>query len=232
VLAGVRAERGGIPAGREHRYAAALLAAVAAWLVHMWFDWDWDIPGVALPLFAFLGLLAARPLGTSGRAFAPARADTPLGPRLAALALGAALFAAVAISAALPSLARDHTERATTALGAGDFGEAVRQADIAQRLDPVAVDPLLLEARAAGRRGQFVLASSVLTDTVQRQPDNPNVWLGVARLELARGDIQAMRAAARRMLALDPVAPLGTYFFLLNDLGVRSATATGTPLTP
>jgi hypothetical protein len=41
-----------------------------------------------------------------------------------------------------------------------------------------------------------------------------------------------MRAAARKMLVLDPVAPVGTYFFLLNDLGVRSATATGTPLTP
>jgi Flp pilus assembly protein TadD len=96
----------------------------------------------------------------------------------------------------------------------------------------VAVDPLLLEARAAGRTGQFGLASKALTDAVHRQPDNPNVWLGVARLELARGDIPAMRAAARRMLALDPVAPVGTYFFLLNDLGIRSATATGTPLTP
>ena len=232
VVAGVRAERSGIPAGREHRYAVALLAGVAAWLVHMWFDWDWDIPGVALPFFAALGLLAARPLGTSGRAFAPARATGALGARMVALALGAALIAAVAISAVLPSLARDHTQAATTALARGDFAEAVRQADIAQRLDRVGVDPLLLESRAAGRRGQFALASRVLTDAVHRQPDNPNVWLGVARLELARGDIPAMRAAARRMLELDPVAPVGTYFFLLNDLGVRSATATGTPLTP
>jgi tetratricopeptide (TPR) repeat protein len=231
VLAGARAEGAGIPAGHEHRYAAALLAGAGAWLVHMWFDWDWDVPGVALPLFAFLGLLAARPLGTSGRAFAPARTATS-GARIAALALGAALLAAVAISAALPSLARDHTQKATTALAASDFKEAVRQADIARRLDPVAVDALLLEARAAGRRGQFNLASEVLTEAVHRQPDNPNVWLGVARLELARGDIPAMRAAARKMLVLDPVAPVGTYFFLLNDLGVRSATATGTPLTP
>ena len=232
VRAGMRAERGGIPPGREHAYAAALLAAVVAWLVHMWFDWDWDIPGVALPLFAFLGLLAARPLGTRARAFAPARADAALGPRIVALALGAALLAAVAISAALPSLARDHTNEATAALARSDFGEAVRQADVARRLDPVAVDPLLLEARAAGRNGQFGLASQMLTDAVHRQPDNPNVWLGVARLELARGDIPAMRAAARRMLVLDPIAPVGTYFFLLNDLGIRSATATGTPLTP
>jgi hypothetical protein len=230
IVTGVRAERSGVPAGREHRYAVALLAAVAAWLVHMWFDWDWDIPGVAVPLFVFLGLLAARPLGMAGHGFGPVRAGAPLSPRLAALALGTALAAAIAISAALPSLARDRTNDATAALARGDFAEAVRQADVAQRLDPVAVDPLLLEARAAGRSGQFRLASQVLTEAVQRQPGNPNVWLGVARLELARGDVPAMQAAARRMLALDPVAPAGTYFFLLNDLGVRSATATGTPL--
>src|SRR3954447_2426741 len=223
--------RGGIPPGREQRYAVALLAAVVAWLVHMWFDWDWDIPGVALPLFALLGLLAARPLGTPGHAIQPQRSSAT-GAKLAALALAAAVIAAVAISAALPSLARDHTRKATDALAASNYAEAVRQADIAQRLDPVAVDPLLLEARAAGRNGQFALASELLTDAVHRQPDNPNVWLGVARLELARGDIPAMRAAARRMLAPDPVAPVGTYFFLLNDLGVRSATATGTPLPP
>jgi hypothetical protein len=231
VVAGGRAERGGASAGGEHRYAVALLAGVAAWLVHMWFDWDWDIPGVALPLFAFLGLLAARPPGMSGRAFAPAGAGS-VGARVAALGLGTALLAAVVISAVLPSLARDHTESATAALASSNFPEAVRQADIAQRLDPVAVDPLLLEGRAAGRSGQFGLASRVLTEAVHRQPDNPNVWLGVARLELARGDIPAMRAAARRMLQLDPVAPVGAYFFLLNDLGVRSATATGTPLPP
>jgi O-antigen ligase len=232
VAAGVRTERGGLPAGREHRYAVALLAAVVAWLVHMWFDWDWDIPGVALPFFAFLGALAARPLGMPGRGISVGRARAAVAPRLAALALGTALAAAVAISAALPSLSRDHTQRATDALAASNFPEAVRQADIARRLDPVAVDPLLLEARAAGRSGQFPLASQVLTDAVHRQPDNPNVWLGVARLELARGDIPAMRAAAQRMLQLDPVASAGTYFFLLDDLGVRSATATGTPLSP
>jgi hypothetical protein len=232
VAAGVRAERAGIPAGAEHRYAVALFAGVVAWLVHMWFDWDWDIPGVALPLFAFLGLLAGRPLGMAGRALTPLRSGPVVGRRLAALGLAAALACAVAISAALPSLARDHTQAATDAFAKRDYGEAVREADIARRLNPLAVEPLLLEARAAGRRGQFALASKVLTDAVHRQPDNPDVWFGVAGLELARGDVPAMRAAARHMLELDPVAPAGRFFFLSNDLGVRSATATGTPLSP
>jgi hypothetical protein len=41
-----------------------------------------------------------------------------------------------------------------------------------------------------------------------------------------------MRAAAHRMLALDPMSPTGQYFFLYGDLGMHSATATGTPLPP
>ena len=49
--------------GRERRYVAALACAALAWGVHMWFDWDSDIPGVTLPLLIFLGVLAARPLG-------------------------------------------------------------------------------------------------------------------------------------------------------------------------
>jgi cytochrome c-type biogenesis protein CcmH/NrfG len=165
-----------------------------------------------------------------GRGLSPPRSGPVTGRRLGALALGAALACAVVVSAVVPSLARDHAQRATEAFAQTNWTEAVRQADIAQRLDPVAVDGLLLEARAAGRRGQFRLASEVLTDAVHRQPDNPDVWVGVARLELARGDIPAMRAAARHILELDPVAPTGRFFFLFNDLGVRSATATGTPL--
>jgi Flp pilus assembly protein TadD len=94
------------------------------------------------------------------------------------------------------------------------------------------VDGALVEARAAGRRGELALASRVLTEAVQRQPDNPDVWYGVARLELALGDVPKMRAAARRMLVLDPVGSIGRIFFLWNDLGVHSATATGTPLPP
>ena len=39
-----------------------------------------------------------------------------------------------------------------------------------------------------------------------------------------------MRAAAHRMLVLDPRNPTGAFFFLANDLGVRSASATATPL--
>ena len=136
----------------------------------------------------------------------------------------------MALSAALPSIANDHTQTATSALARGDLPAAGREADAARRLDPVAVDALLLDAQVAGIRHQFGFASELLTDAIHRQPDNPDVWLGIARFELGRGDTAAMRTAASHALKLDPENPAGLLFFLANDLGVRSATATGTPL--
>ena len=67
--------------------------AALAWGIHMWFDWDADIPGVTLPLLVFLGVLAARPPGAPDaveavRARTDARA--PAGPRAAGLLAGRA----------------------------------------------------------------------------------------------------------------------------------------------
>jgi predicted TPR repeat methyltransferase len=94
------------------------------------------------------------------------------------------------------------------------------------------VDALLLNARLAGRQARFSDAAALLRKAVERQPDDPNVWYGVARFDLARGDIPALLQASRTMLRLDPTGSFGRFFFYAADFGVRSATATGTPLTP
>ena len=237
VKAGRRAARDGIPAGREHRFALALAAAVAAALVHLWFDWDSDIPGVALPLFAFLGVLAARPRGMPGLELPPggggARAfGASLPQRAFALTLAALLVAGIAVSAILPSLADGHLEDAQEAVTAGDYVRASREAEIAKALNPLAVEPVLVAATTAQKRSQFARASELFGEAVRRQPDNPEVWLRLAPFELLRGDYARMEAAAYRTLALDPQAQIARFFFLRKDVGRRSATATGTPLPP
>ena len=57
------------PPGTERAFAAALLAGVFAWSLHLWLDWDWDIPAVTLPV-----LVAARPAGSAPGARCAARA--------------------------------------------------------------------------------------------------------------------------------------------------------------
>ena len=94
--AAVRVTRARGP-GRERGFAIALLAALLALSVHLWVDWDWEIPGVMAFGLAFLGVLAARPPSGEPAQPAPARAG-----RLVALAAGAAVLAAVVALAALP----------------------------------------------------------------------------------------------------------------------------------
>ena len=89
---------------RAEPEGAALLAVAAAWVAQSPFEWTWDIPAATLPMLLALGVLAARP--------APPRRT----PARAGVLLGAAAAAALlAVSVALPALARWQTDRALEA---------------------------------------------------------------------------------------------------------------------
>src|SRR5205823_10102749 len=59
LVGALRSVRGRLP-GRERLLAAALLAAAVGFVVHCCYDWDWNIPGLSLPAFLFLGVLVGR----------------------------------------------------------------------------------------------------------------------------------------------------------------------------
>ena len=60
AAAAIRVTRARGP-GRERGFAVALLAALLAASLHLWIDWDWEIPGVMVFALIFLGVLAATP---------------------------------------------------------------------------------------------------------------------------------------------------------------------------
>ena len=229
-----------LPDGRERDLAVALLAGATAWLVHGFVDWDWDIPGVTLPALLFLGVLAARPEAgeTAAAPFRdPARGD---GAGARAVALGAVTLAvaAIAASALLPAWSSSKTDDALDRAGGAATPQrlesAAAEADLASRLDPLAVRPLLAEAAIAQRRGRLLEARGALLDAVGRQPYSSDAWLRLAALALRLADRDGFREAAERGLAVDPAngsaralasraqGALAPY----ND----SALATGTPL--
>ena len=122
--------------GRERRYVAALACSALAWGIHMWFDWDSDIPAVTLPMLIFLGVLAARPPGAPDAVEAvppPEDARAPRGPRAAGLLAGALILAALATSAYLPWLADDKTAEATLAERGGRPGHPRRGGEARRR---------------------------------------------------------------------------------------------------
>jgi hypothetical protein len=216
--------------GRERAYAIALGAACAGWAAHMWVDWDWDFPALALPLLVFLGVLAARPAAATP---AEPAGQRPLSGRTALLAAGSLALCAVAVSALLPALARDRTSEALrlSASGSGPgLVEGAKRARMAMTLNPLSVEPVFAAATLAERRGRYQEASELLEEALDRQPRNPQVWLRIATFNLKRDDYRGVRAARAALLRLDPHNQGAPFLLAVTDPGPRSASATGTPL--
>jgi O-Antigen ligase/Tetratricopeptide repeat len=213
--------------GTERAYAGALIAACLAWGLHIWVDWDWDIPGVTVPVLLFLGVLAAKAPGST--------AETPRRRRgLLALLTGGVVLALVAVSALLPALAREKSDDALAEAaerGPAHLREADEKAATARRLDPLAIDPIFTSADLALRRGDVPRAAELLADAVRDQPDNPRLWTRLARIQALFNDSPGAQRSARMAVALDPFSfVLFTVGSPLSYDASRSATATGTPL--
>jgi O-antigen ligase len=232
----------GMAAGRERDIAVALLAGGVAWLVHGFVDFDWDIPGVTVPALLFVGVLVATPVRRHERAVAIATDPVdggPVGPRALALALACVVLGVVIVSALLPAWA---DSQATAALAVStharepELQAASAEADASARLDPTAVRSLLAAAALAQNRGRLLDARRYLLDAVDRQPYSVTSWQRLMKLSLTMADRPGARAAARRLLELDPIgtgtlALVGGFArFSVPESG--SATATGTPLSP
>ena len=225
-----------MPFDARRGIAAAVAAAVIAWVVHGFVDWDWDIPGVTLPAMAFLGVLAAR----YGPPLRPMRGLQSI-PLRALGVLGAALvLACVGLSAAFPALADSEAGNALAGVPdrptAADLRAAAAEAGSASSLNPLSVEGPLAESALAVRRGNLVAARNKILEAARRQPDSVQVWRQLIGIELARRDAPAAERALERALALDPLdqgllalAP-GIVAGLTPPNG--SATATGTPLLP
>jgi O-antigen ligase len=222
--------------GRERDIAVALFAGAVGWVVHGLVDWDWDIPGVTIPALIFLGLLVGRPWRPRSEAALPDRAT---GTRGALIALACVAACLLIVSAALPMLA---DQKATDAqavsanAGAGELEDAAAEADLAARLDPTAVRPLLAASAIAQGRGRLLDAREFLLDAVDRQPYSAVAWQRLLELALKTADRQGARAAARRLLELDPIGTatrtLAGRLVLFEVPAAGSPTATGTPLSP
>ena len=181
---------------RDAVAGVAALGTLAYFSVHASGDWIWTFPAVGAPVFLVLGIALAsdeaRPL-----------------PRPAALAAGTAAVAAALLLFAPPWLSERVTERALAGSSA--------TADLvwARRLDPLAIEPLLAEARLATDPDQAV---APLERAAAKEPRNATVryLLGVAYAEAGRPrEARAELLEARRLYpgseeiarALDDLTP-------------------------
>lgn len=183
---------------------AGLAAAGAVVVAQSTVDWLWLIPAVFGLAVLALGLAAhdeddAGPL-----------ALWPLPRTLAALALGAAIVSvgALFLSGIYERRARSEAFESSQA--------SLSAARSAERLNPVSVTPLYLQASALETEGRRGAARDALLEALELESSN-FVTLGLlGDLEVRAGNVMRARGYYRRALALNPL-DLG-----LRELSVRA----------
>ena len=180
--------------------AGAAVAAGVYWLVHGSIDWLWEIPAVAAPAVAFLGLAAGLAQSQSGR-----RPALPL--RAPALRWAAAVLGMAALgSYFLPGLAAFELERAVRAW-AGAPDRALSGLSWARRLNPLSERADIVAGTLAKSAGRSDKARTAFEDALRRNPDDWYANLQLALLNSAAGRRLEAANALSRAEALNPLEP-------------------------
>jgi hypothetical protein len=183
--------------GEERAAAAALAVLAVAYVLHSLVDFDWDFVAVSAPFFLSVGAL----LG--GRAVRDE-------PRLVWAPLPAAVAMVVALSLLTPWFAERSTDSARATIADGRPVTAYRDARDARSLNPLALDPVLVQAAALEQLGDYQAARQRYIDAVGLQPLNWRPWFELGCFEAAQEDWGRAVPPLRRSVELDPLNPLPT----------------------
>jgi O-Antigen ligase len=181
--------------GEERAAATALAVLAAAYALHSLVDFDWDFVAVTAPFFLSVGALLG---GHSVREE----------PRLLWSPVPALIAAAVALSLLTPWFAERSTDDARAAIAAGRPVQAYRDARDARSLNPLALDPLLVQAAALEQIGDFQEARRLYVDAVRLQPLNWWPWYQLGLFEAGQQDWPRAIPPLERAVQLDSLNPL------------------------
>jgi hypothetical protein len=200
----VRARRAAPPG--ERAAVTALAVALAAFLVHMVADMDWNFVATCGPLLLLAGALLGRPAPER------VRARRPL------LAAGAVLLAAASVySLAAPWLARREL--------------AAARPEQAHSYNPLATQPLIDWAAFEDADGNVLQAAQLYNDAVRLEPQTSSAWYALGQFYW---DHQAWKPAYRafsKAWTYDRFGPAGIPCGLL-DQSRHKVTGTWPPSCP
>ena len=190
---------------------AASAAAFVGFAVAAAADWMWELTVVSVVAFACLGLMtgAATAVRTEPRVVAePSPQATPSGRRYA-LGVGVIVCGWLLICAvAIPLLAGARITSSQDAAARGDAATAIKDALDARSIQPWAATPYLQVALVAEQAGRYSAALAWIGRAIARAPDNWQLWLVQARIDLEFGDVAGARQSLDRARALNPRSPL------------------------
>jgi hypothetical protein len=181
--------------GREPA-AVALAVLCAAYAVHSLVDFDWDFVAVTAPFLLSAGALLGGP------AVVREQARLTWSPVPAAIAVG------IALSLLTPWFAQRSTDSAQAAIENGRPLQAYRDARDARSLNPLALDPLFVQAAALEQLDDAQGARQIYIDAVRLQPLNWRPWYELGLFETGAQDWGRALPPLERAVQLDPLNPL------------------------
>lgn len=192
VLAGFARGLGG-PARHVH---GALLAAGTAWALHAGIDWDWELAAVTAWFWAFGGMALAAPAAKSTRA----------GPRNMVRVATAVGCLVLAVTPGLMAASQARLNDAVAAFNRGDCDGTIDHALGSLSAIPSRPQPFELLGYCDARAGDDRLAIGAMRSGIDRDPENWELWYGLALVRASAGEDP--RPAARVALRLNPRGPL------------------------
>lgn len=186
----------------ERDLLATLFAVSVAFAVAAAFDWFWEIAALGAVFFIAAGVLVAarcRQLAPDSAAGTDERGGFPL----AVAGLAVAWLAAIALIG--PLLVEREVEASQDAAAAGEIANAVEHADTARSIEPWAASPYVQLGLLAELQGDYPTASLRLSQAIDREDRNWQLYYLRSRVEEADGNDARAAADLREARRLNPL---------------------------
>lgn len=190
---------------QRERYAA-LLAVTLTFAVGAGFDWFWELAGLGAVFFLASGVLVAARCAQLGAAADPRSGRGGAeGQRfgLAVAGLAVAWISAVALIG--PLLVDREINASQDAAAAGDIGSAVNHAKTARSIEPFAASPYVQLGLLAELEGDYAVAIEHLTQAIDREDRNWQLYYLRSRVEEEAGDRAAAEVDLEEARRLNPL---------------------------
>ena len=186
---------------QRDRYAA-LFAAMLAFAVGAAIDWFWEIAALGAVFFLAAGVLAS----ARCRQLAPSSGDGAADASRFGLAIAGLAVAWIAAIALVGPLLVEHEVKASQSAAAdGDFANAVEHANTARSIEPWAASPYLQLGLLAEAQGDYATATQRLTQAIDREDRNWQLYYLRSKVEREAGDTAAAQADLLRARRLNPL---------------------------
>jgi O-antigen ligase len=194
----------------QRERSALLLAAMLAFAVGAAFDWFWEVAAVGAVFFLAAGAAVATrcrqlaPPSTAGEPPALGRRGRSGDGNFGLVVAGLAMAWISAVALVGPLLVERELDASRDAAAAGNLASAAEHADNARSIEPWAASPYVQLALLAEAEGNPEEARRRLTQAIDREDRNWQLYYLRSRVERAAGDVAAAQADVERARRLNP----------------------------